>query len=105
MLSPESSEDGAAVHNGSTFAPRKACERSQDLSGRGSDSGRSVSLVASGRVSKHSARHGAGRNSVVFIFNATCPQPAATQPSATSSQWNVVLDALAEWWSGAEGRF
>lgn len=94
MSSPDSSEDGAAGPNGSNFATSRASDRSQGLGGRGSDSGRSVHLVASGRVSKHSARHGAHRHAVGF--STTCPQPAATQPSTPLSQWNVVLDALAE---------
>ena len=80
MSSPVSSEDGPAVSYGSTLAPWRATERSQDLSGTGSDSGRSIPLAASGRVSKHPARHGARRN--YAVFNDTCPQPAATQPSA-----------------------
>ncbi|MPC63127.1 hypothetical protein E2C01_057221 [Portunus trituberculatus] len=94
MLSPASSDDGTAGPIASPFASRRASVHSQDLSGRGSDSGKSVPFDTGGRVSKHLASHGARRYDVVL--NTTCPQPATTQPSAPPSQWNMVLDALAE---------
>ncbi|MPC51254.1 hypothetical protein E2C01_045098 [Portunus trituberculatus] len=91
MSSSYSGEEWATVPSGYTFAPRRACGSAQDLSGGGSDSGRST--VFAGEC-QHLFRHG----SCLWIvdINASCPQPAATQVSVPSAQWNIVLDNVAE---------
>ncbi len=94
MLSSDSGEEWASLPPASSLTTRGTCRSSNDLRGRGSSSSGGAALGASRRVAKHSSRHGPCLSDEVNT--PSCRLPAATHASVPPSQWNVVLDTLAE---------